>query len=916
MSDMRLELTTVLLASASLCFSVRAQRSDSVRISTPVAPVARAARRVGAIAIDGSLDDSAWRAATPITGLRQYQPQEGAPASLPTEIRLLYDDEAIYIGARMSEPEGARGVRAPLARRDQLLDANGNNGSFNSLTTDKLVVVLDPYHNHRDEALFEVNPAGVRGDQLNGDQGWDPIWTAATKIDSLGWTAEMRIPYSQLRFSRDSVQLWGMQVWRYEDRLNEQDMWSFWRKSDAGGPAYFGSVEGIRIGERPRQLEILPYVLTGEQLQHADAGDPFHGSHDTRIRAGGDVKYLLTSNLTLDATFYPDFGQVEVDPATLNLSPFETFYDEKRPFFIAGSSAFDFGGMNCNFCSNTSSLSLFYSRRIGRLPELSDWVQGRSTFADAPDYTPIIGAAKITGRTNSGYTVGLLDAVTSSQTERYLTASSPAPLKQEVEPLSNYFVGRVQKELNNGNSAIGIALTSTTRRLDDTVLTDQLHNRAEAVGLDWSHAWHHHDYSWAGSAVISSVEGSAASIAATERSSAHYFQRPDRSESGGGLFDASYDTLATALRGYGFYTRLAKDGGNWRWELMANGRSPGFEVNDLAYLDRADYKWFNANISRVWTVPTSWYRSISTIVGEQRQYTYDGLETDEEPHAFYAMEFPNYWNLRTFWIYKPTLDDDRLTRGGPAVKHTGYNFEHFQVSTDARKRAVLDMTVEVAHGVDSPTRTLTLSPGIAFKPMASMFVQLSPTIQRDEDAAQYVTTVPDSTDVAFFGNRYVFGYIKTRTISLDTRVNWTFSPNLTLQLFVQPFIASGAYSSFREFAAPRSVTKLVYGEDIGTISRTAATPSAGASYTVDPDGAGPAAAFSFADPDFTTRSLRGSAVLRWEYRPGSTVYFVWTQQRTGSDAAGDFDFGSATSAIFRDKPINLFQIKVNYWIGR
>jgi hypothetical protein len=236
--------------------------------------------------------------------------------------------------------------------------------------------------------------------------------------------------------------------------------------------------------------------------------------------------------------------------------------------------------------------------------------------------------------------------------------------------------------------------------------------------------------------VLSSVEGSAAAIAATERSSAHYFQRPDRDEHGGGFFDESYDTLATALHGYGFYTRLAKDGGNWRWELMQNWRSPGFEVNDLAYLDRADYKWMNGNIGRVWTIPTSWYRSINTIAGEQRQYTYDGLETDEELYAFYGMQFTNYWNLRTFAIHHPSTEDDRLTRGGPAVMHTGYNFGHFQVSTDARKRAVLDMTVEATHGVDSPTRSLTLQPGVAFKPMASMFLQLSPTIQRDEDAAQ------------------------------------------------------------------------------------------------------------------------------------------------------------------------------------
>jgi hypothetical protein len=913
MSFMRTVFILALFACIIPFTPVRAQQVDSVRTFLPEA---HASRRVGPVDIDGSLGEAAWKTAVPITQLRQYQPREGAPASLPTEIRILYDDEALYIGARMSEPNGAHGVRAPLARRDRLLDANGNNGSFNSLTTDKLVVVLDPYHNRRDEALFEVNPAGVRGDQLNGDQGWDPIWSAATKIDSAGWTAELRIPYSQLRFSRDSVQLWGMQIWRYEDRLNERDMWSFWRRSDAGGPAYFGTLDGIRIGSRPRQLELLPYVLTGEQLQTAAANDPFHGSHDTRIRAGGDLKYLLTSNLTLDATFYPDFGQVEVDPATLNLSPFETFYDEKRPFFIAGSSAFAFGGMNCHFCSNTSGLSVFYSRRIGRLPQLGDYVQSIATYEDTPDYTPIIGAAKVTGRTNSGYTVGLLDAVTSPQTSHYLTASTPTPLSQEIEPLTNYFVGRVQKELNSGNSAIGVALTSTARRLDDTVLTDRLRNRAEAAGLDWTHTWHHHDYSWMGSAVVSSVEGSAASIAATERSSAHYFERPDRSASPGGFFDAQYDTLATALHGYGFYTRLAKDNGSWLWETAQNWRSPGFEVNDLAYLDRADYKWMNANIGRQWTVPTNWYRSINTIAGGQQQFSYDGLRTDAQLQAFYAMQFTNYWNLRTFWIYHPTVDDDRLTRGGPAVKRTGYDFGHFEVSTDARGRAVVDLAVEVAHGIDASTHTLTLQPGVAFKPMASMFVQLSPTFQKDETAAQYVTTVPDSTDVAFFGNRYVFAFIKTRTISLDTRINWTFSPNLTLQLFVQPFIASGEYSSFREFAAPRTVKKLVYGTDIGTITRTPATPTEGASYTVDPDGAGQAAPFTFADPDFTTRSLRGSAVLRWEYRPGSTVFFVWTQQRTGSDAAGTFDFGRATTDIFRDHPVNLFQVKVNYWIGR
>ena len=301
-----------------------------------------------------------------------------------------------------------------------------NNGSFNSLTTDKLIVRLDPYHNHLDDAWFEVNPAGVKGDQFNGDPSWDPVWEAATQVDAEGWTAEMRIPFSQLRFSQDAEQTWGMQIWRYVDQLNEQDMWSFRRRNEPGGPAFYGHLTGLAIPRQPRQLEVMPYVVTGSRFERADAGDPYHDGPDARLSAGADMKYLLTTNLTLDATLNPDFGQVEVDPSVLNLSAFETYYDEKRPFFIAGASAFRFGGMNCMFCSNSSGLSAFYSRRIGRPPQLAGYVSSISTYADIPDNSSILGAAKITGRTQSGYTVGVLNAVTGKETARFTPATGTA----------------------------------------------------------------------------------------------------------------------------------------------------------------------------------------------------------------------------------------------------------------------------------------------------------------------------------------------------------------------------------------------------------------------------------------------------------------------------------------------------------
>lgn len=906
-------LATLWLVALALPRRAPAQGATPVASVHPTAsPVAGPVRRDGPVTVDGRLDEAAWARATPVTAFRQFQPTEGARASQTTEVRILFDEQALYVGARLADSLGARGVRAPLARRDQLLPSNGNNGAFNALTSDKFVVVLDPYHNHLDEAWFEVNPAGVRGEQFDGDPSWDPVWEAAAHVDGAGWTAEMRIPYSQLRFARGADQTWGLQLWRYVDRLNEQDMWAFWRRNASGGPAFFGHLAGLRIDDRPRQLELMPYAVSRNQFKYAAPGDPYHARRESGLSAGGDLKYLVTSNLTLDATFNPDFGQVEVDPATVNLSAYETFYDEKRPFFVAGSSAFDFGGTSCYFCSNTSGLDVFYSRRIGRPPQLNGYVDGLATYDDTPAQASILGAAKVTGRTSQGITVGLLDAVTSRETARYVPAPGAPQRRQEVEPMSNFFVGRLKKEFRQGATTIGVIGTSTARRIGgDSVVGDRLRSHAEALGIDWVHRWHQREYAWRGSAVASDAAGSAAAIALAERSSAHYFQRPDRRIDGDGLFPARYDTTATALRGYGFYTRLAKENGDWLWETAQNWRSPGFEVNDLAYLSRADYKWMNANVGRQWTRPTRWYRNIFTTVGGQQQFNYDGDRTDLQQQAYYGMELPNYWNIRTFAIHHPTVDDDRLTRGGPVVKRAGYDFWHAQVSTDPRRRAVFDLTYEGATRIDADAHTFTIAPGVALKPAANVFIQLSPNYTTDGDPAQYVTAVSDPTATAFGGTRYVFGAIRTRTISLDTRVNWTFTPTMTLQVFAQPFLASGDYSGLREFAAPRAVRMLDYGTDLGRVTRDASR-----AYVVDPDGDGPAASFHVPDPNFVVRSLRGTAVLRWEYRRGSTAYLVWTQQRAGNGLGGTFDLGPASSALFRDRPDNVFLLKMTYWLGR
>ncbi|MGH7703362.1 MAG: DUF5916 domain-containing protein, partial [Gemmatimonadales bacterium] len=469
----------------------QAQGTESTHPTPP--PAAHAVRRVDGIAIDGRLEEADWRAADSIVQFTATEPTEGTPATQRTEVRILYDDDALYVGARLYDSLGARGVHTRLARRDDVI--NLDNGQGGSITSDKLTLTFDTYHDHLGRAVFEVNPSGVLGDALgeggsNLDSSWDPIWEAKTQIDSLGWTAELRIPLSQLRFSRNSIQTWGLQIERVIDRLHEKDVWAYWRKNESGGPSRYGHLEGLAVQARTRQLELFPYTVASTSIMPSDPGDPFNDGRETTARVGGDLRYRLTSNLTLDATVNPDFGQVEVDPAVVNLSAFETFFPEKRPFFVAGSNAFDFGGFSCFFCSNVSSLSVFYSRRIGRRPQLDDYVSDSSQFANLPENSTILGAVKVTGRTSRGYTIGVLDGVTREERAKLIPSAGGPVTSQPVEPFSNYFVGRVRKDLGQGATQIGGIVTSAVRRLDDPILRQQLRSHAELAGVDFFHTWH------------------------------------------------------------------------------------------------------------------------------------------------------------------------------------------------------------------------------------------------------------------------------------------------------------------------------------------------------------------------------------------------------------------------------------------
>ncbi len=877
-------------------------------ITHPIpSPSVRALRRDAAITLDGNLDEPSWKEAEVATDFRQAQPNPGEPATQRTEIRILYDDEALYLGARMFDDHGARGVRTQLVRRDG-----------QASNSDQIQFVFDTYHNHIGRTLFTANPSGVKFDAGQateyGDPAWDPVWEVKTRIDSLGWTAEIRIPFSQLRFSRDSVQVWGMEVWRTEARLNEVSMWSYWGPSEAGGPSRFGHLTELAPGRGAnRRLELLPYTVGRYQrLQPGDPADPFYHQRKVDGRFGADLKYLLTSNLTLDATINPDFGQVEVDPAVVNLSAFETYFEEKRPFFIEGSGTFGFGGFSCFFCSNVSSLSLFYSRRIGRSPQ--GVLPSDATYSSIPDATSILGAAKITGRSRGGLTLGLLNAVTGREQATALVDGDQ--IKQEVEPLTNYFVGRVKQDLRGGNLVLGGMVTSVARSMDDPLLIGRLNRHSEAVGVDWAARWKNRTWSLVGNFAFTNNVGDSAAILRLQTSSARYFQRPDREAHGNGFLTNGYDPGLTSFRGLGGYTRFAKDAGKVLFESTVNWRSPGFEANDVAFNTRADYLWGNTNVALSLTKPTRWYQNWFLVTGTQGAINADGDRTDSQFHGGAFGTLRNYWNVNAFVIYRPSVFDDRLTRGGPVVKRPASMFYELSVSTDGRKRVQLGLSSNYfrsSEGYDDKT----LSAQVQLRVASNVTVSLSPFFDHTRSNRQYVDTFTDPTATAFFGSRYLFAGIDQKTASLDTRMSLTFSPTLSFELYAQPFISSAHYSRFKEVAAPRSLDVVVYGEDAGTVTTDLDGNGRVSTYHIDPDGGGPAPEMVVSNPDFNLRSLRGNAVLRWEYRPGSTLFLVWT--RTGSDfvnGIGDLRFSRDVDALFSAKADNIFLVKLNYWINR
>lgn len=852
----------------------------------------KAVRATGPIRIDGTLDEASWNQAPVAADFMESYPNANGHPPDGTEVRVLYDDNALYVGVRMFDSQ-PKLIAAQLARRD----ATG-------IYSDWVHLMVGTYYDHRTAYRFSVNPMGVKKDVLeyndnSEDVNWDAVWDVATRVDSLGWVAEYRVPFSQLRFSSAEPvggRKWDIQIMRDIARRNERDSWAPWTQQSPGFVSTFGELTGVDSIPAPRRLEVLPYVSAGLTRAPGTSANPFFRSNDTKFAGGADVKYGLPNGLTLTGTINPDFGQVEVDPAVVNLTAFETFFPEKRPFFLEGSDIFAFGTVQRS--NDYNSQYYFYSRRIGRAPQGSAGGPDVA-YVDAPSQSTILGAAKITGKA-AGWTVGLLDALTNEEDADVMTTSGVRST-QPVEPRTNYLVGRVRRDFRAGNTVVGAMISSVDRSLGDSSLAASLRGRATVGGLDFEHAWANRAWVVSGYVSESQVTGTANAIAATQLSSARYYQQPDAKY-------LHFDPTLTSLTGHMSEIALAKRG-TWYASVALKDVSPGFEMNDIGFQSRVDYRSASTGFGYQSANAGKYLRSKSLGGGTTSAWNYDGTSIFQSPYINTSATFNNLWGVSLFAAANPTYYDNRLTRGGPLMRLPHSWSVDLSGNSDTRRLVTVSPSLSLFGDASGATER-SASVSLDMRPTSFIHVNFGPSLDVMHGTGQYVRTVSDSLATATFGRRYLFANLSQSTLSMETRLDWTFTSELTLQLYAQPFISTGKYASFKQLRTPRTYSFDVYGKDVGTIARTAS------GYTIDPDGTGAAPSFAIGDPNFNIRSLHGDAVLRWEYRPGSTLFFVWQQQRDGFEPIGDFSFTRDAGAIFRAQPTNVFLVKLAYWMGR
>ncbi|BDW92837.1 hypothetical protein MACH07_16690 [Flagellimonas marinaquae] len=879
---MRYEVLIIL----ALLFLNSSLAQDSTQVIAKKRYVTQSLGEYAAPDINGILEDDAWDLVEWGGDYIEFQPDENTPPSHQTKFKILYDSKNLYIGVRCYDSEPDKIVKR-LSRRDGF---DGDWVEFN----------IDSYFDKRTAFSFTITAAGVKGDEFisnngnNWDPSWNPIWYAKAHVDDEGWTAELRIPLSQLKFGKAEEQVWGFQSTRRFFRDEERSLWQRKPIDQPGWVSEFGELHGLKNIQPQKQLEIQPYTVAKTETYEAEEGNPFRDGSESDITAGLDAKIGITNDLTLDLTVNPDFGQVDADPSAIALDGFQIFFQERRPFFVENKNIFDFRVSQSQAGNTFGSDNIFYSRRIGRSPQgYPDTSDGE--FVDQPDNTPMIGAAKFSGKTKNGWAIGVLESVTSRRNATIINGEGNTR-KEMVEPLTNYFVGRLQKDFNQRNSYIGGIFTATNRENLPEQL-NFLHDAAYTGGLDFKHQWANRDWYVGGNLTMSHVQGGKEAIANTQRSITHLFDRV-------GADHVQVDTTRTSLTGTGGNVQIGKIGnGHWRFESGATWRSPELELNDIGFQRQSDdirhYTWVGYQTLK----PDSTFRRVGINYNHWTAWDFEGNHNYLQFNTNTWQNWKGNWNTNIGFNFAPIEYSNFALRGGPRLRQSPWvNFWN-SINTDSRKKIRFSFFHNGRKALDNSIKTYYMEGGFVYQPINALRISAFPSLRINRDKLQFI----DNFDDVGGSPRYLNGEIRQRTLSMSVRLNYTINPNLTIQYWGQPFISRGRYSNFKHITDP--IAKTFEDRFIQyTAQQTSLTDG---DYAIDEDLDG-VTDFSFSDPDFSFVQFRSNLVIRWEYIPGSEIFLVWSQDVSRSGDPTEGLLSSLGDNIFGQKPQNIFLLKATY----
>ncbi|OQP41104.1 hypothetical protein A4H97_13895 [Niastella yeongjuensis] len=849
----------------------------------------------GNILLDGIPNEDAWNSVTWSGNFTQWQPNEGKAPHQPTEFKILYDEKYLYIAYHCIDQYPDSIIRW-MDRRDQF-------------PGDWVEINIDSYHDHRTAFSFTLSVSGVRGDEFvsnngnNWDANWNPIWFSKTHIDETGWTAEVKIPFSQLRYGNEVDKTWGIQVTRRIFRKEERSCWQYIPQNSGVWVSRFGELKGLKNIPMHRQVEIAPYVTFQADKYKKEPGNPFATGFDSKLTGGVDGKYAVTNDLILDFTVNPDFGQVEADPSQVRIDGFQNFFEERRPFFIESRNIFDYQLTGSEAGGDYDSDLLFYSRRIGSSPHLTPETND-SEYLKMPQYTSILGAAKFSGKTRKGWSIGVLESIT--QREMATIDNNGEKRKELVEPLTSYFVGRLQKDINSGQTIFGGIITAVNR---DGGLNDLLHRQAYSGGLDFYHTWKNRIWYVRGNMVFSQVQGTKDAILNTQTAFEHLFQRTDARV-------LSVDSSRTALTGTGGTFRFGKVGGKgagkhgrlFKFETGFTLRSPELELNDIGFMLTANeinhFTWAGFH----WPKSFLFFRSARLNYNHWSRWDYSGRFLNQafnfNSHAY----FKNNWQAGTGGTTVVYDVSNNALRGTTAIRNPGTVSHNIYVNTDFRKKLYAYLALYNVWGFGHTMRNNNVELTLYFQPMNSLRLSLAGSYTyywRRQD--QFVDNVDYNNT-----SRAIVSEVKQHTLRFTGRLTYNITPDLTLQYYGQPYLNRPTYDHFAYVINPMAKN---YNDRFQPF-KEGTLKLVGDEYLVDEQKDG-VVDYTFDKPDFNFVQFRSNFVMRWEYKRGSELYLVWSQSNT-PDADADLENNVRVpkslfnNAFGHDDARNIFLVKWTY----